>query len=225
MDYLSALSDIDIATVCVTPFRQNCSLLICKSTKQAVVIDPGGDFAKIKAMIINTKASLQYIILTHGHLDHCGAALEMSIEFKVPIYGPHILDAFLLKDIKLQAALFRLPLTSSFYPNCWLNDSDKIKFGKQILDVLHCPGHTPGHIAFFHRSASIAFVGDILFSGSVGRTDLPRSNKRDLLLSITDKLWPLGNKVKIYPGHGEATTIGDERKNNPFVSDANIAYF
>lgn len=214
-----------VVGICVTSFKQNCLLLICENTKQAVIVDPGGDLRKIKAAVSDAGASVQSVILTHGHIDHCGAALDTAIEFNVPIQGPHIFDSFWLENLELQATMFGLPLPKKFLPDYWLKEGDEITFGSQILKVLHCPGHTPGHIALFNCASAIAIIGDILFAGSVGRTDLPKGNKKDLLHSIQKKLWLLGNHVKLYPGHGQPTTIDHERRNNPFVGDGKTLVF
>lgn len=209
--------NMKIISICVTSLHQNCLLCICQSTSKAIIVDPGGDLKKIKHIIDKEKIFLEFIVLTHGHLDHCGAALEVAKEFNVLIYGPHQFDEFLFKNFELQSRILHLPCTKYFVPHVWLTEGLKIKFGKQILEILHCPGHTPGHIALFSCLQSLIIVGDILFLGSIGRTDLPGGNKKILLQSIMNKILPLGDHVTVYPGHGRITTIGHERKHNPFL--------
>lgn len=203
----------------VTAFQQNCSILVCEATKRAALVDPGGDLPRLRDAIAELGATLEKVFLTHGHLDHCGAADLVRQEFGVPIEGPQREDKFWIDQIEQSCAMYGLPPSKSFEPDRWLNDGDTVSFGEQTLEVLFCPGHTPGHVVFFHRAKKLAFVGDVLFQGSIGRTDFPRGNHEQLLSSIREKLWPLGDDVTFVPGHGPTSTFGEERRHNPFVAD------
>ncbi|MEY3220502.1 MAG: hypothetical protein RIT27_1859 [Pseudomonadota bacterium] len=203
----------------VTPFVQNCSLLWCEKTLQAVVVDPGGDIPIIRQHLDKQGLTLSQILLTHGHIDHVGGAVTLAKELNVPIVGPHIKDKFWLDSLAMQSQTFGFPHISSFIPQRWLEENDEIKFGNVVLKVLHCPGHTPGHVVFFHQESDLAIVGDVLFQGSIGRTDFPQGDYQTLLKSIKEKLWKLGNQVRFIPGHGEMSTFGEERAHNPFVGD------
>jgi hydroxyacylglutathione hydrolase len=203
----------------VTPFQQNSSLLICEATGRAAVVDPGGDLDLVRQEIERHGVSLEKIFLTHGHLDHCGGASELARQFEVPIEGPHLEEQFWLDQLPEQAARFGFPAAQAFEPSRWLNDGDTVTFGEQILEVYHCPGHTPGHVIFFSRKHRLALVGDVLFAGSIGRTDFPRGNHADLMASIREKLWPLGDDVAFVPGHGATSTFGAERRSNPYVGE------
>lgn len=203
----------------VTPFLQNCSLLWCEETAQAVVVDPGGDIPLIRQAIDQQGVTLSQILLTHGHIDHVGGATTLAKALNVPIVGPHIGDKFWLDGLSMQSKTFGFPHISSFIPQRWLNDGDDIKFGNIALKVLHCPGHTPGHVVFFHPESALAIVGDVLFQGSIGRTDFPQGDYQTLIHSIKEKLWKLGDQVRFIAGHGEMSSIGEERQNNPFVGD------
>ena len=203
----------------VTPFLQNCSVLICEKTQKACAIDPGGDLAKIEAAIAGQGAVLEKVFLTHGHIDHCGQSIELSKKYAVPLEGPHQEDSFWIDQLPNQGKMFGFPPLQAFTPDRWLVGGDCVKFGDETLEVLHCPGHTPGHVVFFHRASHLAIVGDVLFQGSIGRTDFPRGNHQALVDSITQKLWPLGNEVSFVPGHGPMSTFGEERRSNGFVAD------
>ncbi len=203
----------------VTSYQQNCSLLICEETQKAAVVDPGGDLDKILSAAMQEGVELEKICLTHGHLDHAGAAGELAERLGIPIEGPHQDDQFLLDSFKQQSQIFGFPETRSFTPDRWLEDGDTIRFGNIELDVYHCPGHTPGHVVFHQKENQIATVGDVLFNGSIGRTDFPFGDHARLIRSIKEKLWPLGNDVQFVPGHGPTSTFGHERKTNPFVAD------
>jgi glyoxylase-like metal-dependent hydrolase (beta-lactamase superfamily II) len=202
----------------VTSYQQNCSLLVCEKTHKAAVIDPGGDVDLILAALDKEKAILEKIFLTHGHLDHVGATAELASMFSVPIEGPHHDDQFWLEALPSQCASFGFPDVDTFTPNCWLKDGDKVEFGDIKLNVIHCPGHTPGHIIFFQPEEKLAWVGDVLFNGSIGRTDFPKGDFQVLIHSIKEKLWPLGEDVAFIPGHGPMSTFGEEMRSNPFVS-------
>lgn len=203
----------------VTPYQQNCSLIWCEASGKAALVDPGGEPEKLAAAIEHHDLILEKVLLTHGHLDHVGAAAILAARFGVPIEGPHAEDAFLLDVLPEQSMTFGFPRTESFRPDRWLADGDRVTVGEMRLDVLHCPGHTPGHIVFFQPEARLAFVGDVLFKGSIGRTDFPRGDYDALIDSIREKLWPLGDDVRFVPGHGAMSSFGDERRYNPFVGD------
>ena len=203
----------------VTPFQQNCSLVWCEATGRAALIDPGGDIERLLAAVERQGVALEKLLLTHGHIDHVGAAGLLSQQLGIPIEGPHRDDAFLLDSLPRQAAMFGFPHTEPFRPSHWLQDGDTVGIGDETLEVVHCPGHTPGHVVFFHRGQRLAFVGDVLFKGSIGRTDLARGNHEALIGSIRDKLWPLGDDVEFVPGHGMMSSFGAERRDNPFVGD------
>lgn len=203
----------------VTPFQQNCSLIWCEKTKRAAVVDPGGNIDRIQNEVTKLGLVLDKIILTHGHIDHVGGAKALAQAANVPIIGPHIADKFWIDNLPKQSQNFGFPHCDAFEPDQYLQDGDNVQVGEQSLSVLHCPGHTPGHIALFSAQSKLAWVGDILFRSSIGRTDFPQSNHQDLIHSITEKLWPLGIEVEFIPGHGPMSTFGEEREHNPFVAD------
>ena len=203
----------------VTPFAQNCTLLWCEETKKAAVVDPGGDLGSIQAMIVKIGLTVEKILLTHGHIDHAGGAAELAARLQVPIEGPQREDAFWLDQLPSQCHMFGFPPVKALVPDRWLDEGDRVSVGNLVLDVLHTPGHTPGHICFFNGPAKVAIVGDVLFAGSIGRTDFPRGDYDTLIRSIRGKLWPLGDDVEFVPGHGPISTIGEERRSNPFVGD------
>lgn len=202
----------------VTLFEQNCTILWDAATKQAVVIDPGGDVAKILAAIGKTGVQVEKIWLTHGHIDHVGGAAELRDALKVPIEGPHIADKFLLDNVVSSGARFGITGVRDFSPDRWLDEGDRVSIGGLAFDILHCPGHSPGSIVYFNADMSFAHVGDVLFNGSVGRTDLPGGNHATLIRSIKDKLLPLGDDVGFICGHGAGSSIGQERRTNPFIT-------
>ena len=208
-----------IGIVPVTPFQQNCSLVWCTETMRGALVDPGGDLDKLKLALDRTGVTLEKILVTHGHMDHCGQAGVLAKSMHVPIEGPHEGDRFWIEGMADAAMRFGLE-GEPFEPDRWLHDGDTVTVGKLTLDVIHCPGHTPGHVVFFHEPSKVAIVGDVLFAGSIGRTDFPQGNHQHLLDSITGKLWPLGDDVSFVPGHGETSTFGQERRTNPFVADA-----
>tara|TARA_B100000767_G_scaffold273585_1_gene304140 strand:+ start:976 stop:1629 length:654 start_codon:yes stop_codon:yes gene_type:complete len=206
----------------VTPFQQNAPILFCEDSKKCAFVDPGGDLDVLLGAAKNNDLIPEKIFLTHGHADHAGAAMELSTMLSIEIEGPHREDAFLLDSLESQGKMFGFQAQNCI-PNRWLEDGDEVKLGNETLQVLFCPGHTPGHIIFFHAPSNLAAVGDVLFQGSIGRTDLPRGNHQDLINSITQKLWPLGEEVLFISGHGPVSTFGQERKNNAFVSDAALS--
>lgn len=201
----------------VTAFSQNCTLIWCEVTKQAALVDPGGDGEKIKAEVTKMGVSISQILLTHGHLDHVGAAIEMATYYQVPIYGPHLDDAFLLENLPAQSQMFGFAECLPFTPTRWLVEGDTLQIGEVRLNVLHCPGHTPGHVVFFNDHSRLALVGDVLFKGGVGRSDFPGGNHQTLINSIFNKLLSQGDDVAFIPGHGPISTFGHERKTNPFL--------
>jgi len=203
----------------VTPFEQNCTLL-WDASRRAAVIDPGGDIDDILAAIAVHDLRVEKILLTHGHIDHVGGAAGLARHLNVPIVGPHQEDAFWLQALPEQARMFGFPHTPALQPDRWLEDGDTVTVGDQALEVVHTPGHTPGHVCFIHRPSKLAIVGDVLFAGSIGRTDFPRGDHVALIDSIRTKLFPLGDEIVFIPGHGPLSTFGDERRSNPFVADA-----
>jgi hydroxyacylglutathione hydrolase len=210
------VSDIRAAIIPVTPFEQNCTLLWNDRTKKGAVIDPGGDLDRIRQAIAETGVSVEKILLTHGHIDHAGGAAELKEDLGVPVEGPHEADRFLLDRLEESGRGYGLearPVT----PDRWLREGDVVTVGDLALDVLHCPGHSPGSVVFVAPGQRFAIVGDVLFQGSVGRTDLPGGDGRALIRSIKDKLLPLGDDVAFICGHGPASTIGQERQTNPFL--------
>ncbi len=208
----------------VTPFQQNCSIIKAPSGKAAVV-DPGGEPEIILKAAEEFGAKIEQIWLTHGHLDHAGGAEAVKRETGAPIIGPHKEDTFWLDEIANHWAQYGQPgMGEDCKPDKWLNDGDTLELDGIKFDVVYTPGHTPGHVVIYHKGARVAFVGDVLFAGSIGRTDFPRGDHATLISSITDKLWPLGDDMQFVPGHGPASTFGQERKTNPFVGDSITGY-
>lgn len=203
----------------VTPFEQNCTLFWCDETLQAAIIDPGGDIDKISAEIEKAGVTLSKILLTHAHIDHAGATQSVATKYGVKIEGPHKEDQFWIDLIPEQKTRFGFSHAESFAPDRWLDQGDTVSFGNITLEVLFCPGHTPGHVIFFHRESKLAQVGDVLFAGSIGRTDFPRGDFDTLINSIRNNLFLLGDDVRFIPGHGPMSTFGQERKTNSFVGD------
>ena len=203
----------------VTPFQQNCSIVVCETTRRAVVVDPGGEVERIISAIGQLEVTVDKVLLTHGHLDHCGGAKAVADHYNVEIHGPHAEDAFWIDQLPAQSKRFGFGEAHAFTPDRWLQGGDSVQFGDETMEVYHCPGHTPGHVIFFSRVNRVALVGDVLFAGSIGRTDFPRGNQADLVRSVQEKLWPLGDDVTFVPGHGPTSTFGHERRTNPFVAD------
>ena len=202
----------------VTPFQQNAIILYCDETKKSVIVDPGGDIEKLLDISKKNKLIPEKILLTHGHIDHAGGATELSEILNIKIYGPHKADKFLLNELQKQGEMFGLP-SKNCNPDKWLDEGDIIEIGNEILEIYFCPGHTPGHIIFFNKKNNLALVGDVLFNGSIGRTDLPGGNFDELISSVKNKLWVLGKDIDFIPGHGPVSTFRAERLSNPFVSD------
>lgn len=206
----------------VTGFQQNCTLLWCESTKDAAVVDPGGDIERILARVDQLELNLKKIWLTHGHIDHAGGTSALAKQMNLPVEGPHTGDKFWIDGLPQQSQMFNFPPCDVFEPDQWLNDGDQVSIGEEQFDVLHCPGHTPGHVVFFHQEAQLALVGDVIFQGSIGRTDFPQGNHGDLIRSIREKLFALGDEVRFIPGHGPESTFGHERRTNPLCGDAAV---
>jgi glyoxylase-like metal-dependent hydrolase (beta-lactamase superfamily II) len=216
--------NLNINVVPVTPLQQNCSLIWDEKTKHAAFVDPGGDVDKLMGVLKQLGLTLTRIWLTHGHLDHAGAAAALRDRTGVKVEGPHRDDQFWLDQIEESGRRFGMGDGRNVTPDRYLEDGDTLEFEGVTFDVSHTPGHTPGHVVIHNKDMKIAFVGDVLFAGSIGRTDFPRGNHQQLIDSITGKLWPLGDDMTFVPGHGPASTFGDERKTNPFVADRLTGY-
>jgi glyoxylase-like metal-dependent hydrolase (beta-lactamase superfamily II) len=206
------------AIIPVTAFQQNCTLIWCTETMRGAFVDAGGDLDKLKAAATQHGVTIEKLLVTHGHLDHCGATGVLAKELGVPIEGPQEEDRFWIARLGDDSRSFGIP-ASPFEPDRWLEDGDQVTVGNLTLDVYHCPGHTPGHVIFYHAPSKLALVGDVLFQGSIGRTDFPRGDHATLIASITQKLWPLGGETAFVPGHGPMSTFAHERAGNPFVGD------
>ena len=211
---------LDLRIIPVTPFQQNCSLMWDTKTMHGVLVDPGGDAQKILHGVKQHGVEIKEIWLTHGHLDHAGGAEDVKAELDVPIIGPHKDDQFWMDQISADWEKYgQKGMGRNCNPDRYLKDGDELELGSVKFGVAHCPGHTPGHVVIYNKDMKIAFVGDVIFKGSVGRTDFLKSNPEQLVKSITEKLWPLGNDMRFIPGHGPMSTFGDERRSNPFVGD------
>jgi glyoxylase-like metal-dependent hydrolase (beta-lactamase superfamily II) len=206
-------------TIPVTAFQQNCSLVWCDLTHDAAVIDPGGDLDVVLAEAERLGLKLTQILLTHAHIDHAGGTATLAKQLSLPIIGPHPGDQFWIDGLPQQSQMFGFPPAGHFTPTRWLADGDTVQVGQSTLHVRHCPGHTPGHVVFHSPEAQRAFVGDVLFAGSIGRTDFPQGNHEQLIASIRERLWPMGDDTVFIPGHGPESTFGRERRSNPFVRD------
>jgi hydroxyacylglutathione hydrolase len=212
------MSDFAIQVVPVTPFEQNCSIAFSQAMKRGVVVDPGGDLARIRQAIAGAGITIDKILLTHGHIDHAGGAAALAAELGVPIEGPHLADKPLLDRLDVQGRQYGLTDARVVTPDRWLDEGDTVEIGGVTFDVLHCPGHSPGSVVFVSTDLRFAFMGDVLFNGSVGRTDLPGGDPDTLIASIRTKLLPLGDDISFLPGHGPGSTIGHERQTNPFLT-------
>lgn len=213
------MTSFSVQIIPVTAFAQNCSIVMCNHTRKAAVIDPGGEVERIQQALSEMNAIPEKILLTHAHIDHAGGTAQLAEALSLPIEGPHKDDQFWIDMLPQQAAMFQFPQAPAFEPDRWLNDGDVVSVGEQLFEVLHTPGHTPGHVVFFHRGEQKAWVGDVIFNGSIGRTDFPQGDHDTLVRSIRNQLFPLGDEVEFICGHGPNSTFGHERQHNPFVAD------
>jgi glyoxylase-like metal-dependent hydrolase (beta-lactamase superfamily II) len=220
---MTATPPLQAVIIPVTPFQQNCSLVWCTRTMRGAVVDPGGEIDAILSAAQEYGVTIEKVLVTHGHLDHAGAVKDLAARLGVPVEGPEREDSYWIDIIDQQGRKYGMDWCKPFTPDRWLADGETVTVGEQVLQVIHCPGHTPGHVVFFHAPSRLAFVGDVLFQGSIGRTDFPRGNHQMLIDSITRKLWPLGDDVTFVPGHGSPSTFGHERRSNPFVADKVLA--
>ncbi|MCL6707037.1 MBL fold metallo-hydrolase [Pseudomonas sp. R2.Fl] len=212
------MGQLQAGIIPVTPFQQNCTILFDSETKEGVVVDPGGDVDQIVAALEQNGITAKEIWLTHGHIDHAGGAEELKEKLGLKIIGPHVDDTPLLDKLEEQGKRFGVAMeVRNCKPDRFLSDGDKVAFGEHAFEVYHTPGHAPGHVIYFNRAQNFAHVGDVLFSGSIGRTDLPGGNHQQLLDSIRDKVFPLGDDVGFICGHGPGGRIGEERRTNPFL--------
>jgi len=219
----SSPAPIGALVVPVTPLQQNCTIVWCARTLEAAIIDPGGEVDGLLTLVAKRGLTLTRIWVTHGHLDHCGGAAELRDKTGLKIEGPQEADRFWIEQIDADGARWGMTGARSFEPDRWLEHGDEVQVGEARFEVIGCPGHTPGHVVFFNREARFAQVGDVLFKGSIGRTDFPRGNHAQLIASITGRLWPLGDDVRFVCGHGPTSSFGEERRSNPFVADAVLA--
>ena len=222
MGAMTTMPPMKAAVIPVTPLQQNCTLLWCTSTMKGAFVDPGGDLDRLKAAAQQQGVTVEKIILTHGHIDHCGGAGILAEELGVPIEGPHEADRFWIARLEEDGGKYGIP-ARTFEPDRWLVEGDTVTVGDLTLRVFHTPGHTPGHIVFHHPESKLALVGDVLFKGSIGRTDFPMSDHQALLDAIPAKLWPMGDDTIFIPGHGPMGRFGEERRTNPFVADQVLA--
>jgi glyoxylase-like metal-dependent hydrolase (beta-lactamase superfamily II) len=214
---------MQVTIVPVTPFAQNCSVLRCEITGRGAIVDPGGDLDRVMAAATEMEAEVERILVTHGHLDHASGVAELAQRLGVPVEGPHEADRFWIEQLPVAGRRYGFPPGRVFEPQRWLVQGDTVRVGQQVLGVHHCPGHTPGHVVFVHPGMRLAIVGDVLFKGSIGRTDFPRGDHDALIRSIRERLFPLGDDIRFIPGHGPMSTFGEERRSNPFVSDGAVS--
>lgn len=218
----STIPPLRAAIIPVTAFQQNCTLIWCTKTMKGAFVDAGGDLDQLKDAAAQHGVTIEKLLVTHGHIDHCGGTADLAAELGVPIEGPEEGDRFWIEQLAEAGAGYGIP-GRPFEPTRWLHEGDQVTVGDLVLDVHHCPGHTPGHVIFYHAPSKLAIVGDVLFQGSIGRTDFPRGNHADLIASISTRLWPLGDDTHFVPGHGQMSTFGQERATNPFVGDRALA--
>lgn len=210
---------LQLEVIPVTPFEQNCSLIWNPETMRGALVDAGGDLERLLERVAHHGVTLEKLLVTHGHLDHASGVQDLAERLGLPIEGPHPDDDFWIQMLPQAAQQYGFPPARAFTPDRWLAQGDTVSVGGLTLDVLHCPGHTPGHVVFHHAPSKLAFVGDVLFQGSIGRTDFPRGNHADLIRSIRERLFPLGDDIRFVPGHGPLSTFGAERRSNPYVAD------
>jgi hydroxyacylglutathione hydrolase len=213
---------LKVAIIPVTPLQQNCCLVWCTRTMKGAFTDPGGDLDRLKAAAAAQGVTIEKLLLTHGHIDHCGSAKILADELGVQIEGPHEADRFWISRLEDDGRMYGIR-GKTFESDRWLHNGDQASVGEVVFDVYHCPGHTPGHVVFHHPASRLAIVGDVLFQGSIGRTDFPMGNHQHLIDAITQRLWPLGDDTAFIPGHGPMSTFGQERRTNPFVADRVLA--
>jgi hydroxyacylglutathione hydrolase len=216
-----AVMSIKVAIVPVTVYQQNCSIIKCEDTGKGAIVDPGGDIEQIMAAVEKMDVTIEKVILTHGHMDHCAASAQLRDQLEIPIEGPERGDAFWIEKLPESCQMAGMPVAQPFEPDRWLEEGDTVTVGAVTLQVFHCPGHTPGHVVFLCADQKLAWVGDVIFQGSIGRTDFPRGNHAQLISSIREKLFPLGDDITFIPGHGPTSNFGHERATNPFVADEN----
>lgn len=209
---------IQVMVIVVSPFQQNCSLIWDPATMRGAVVDPGGDVDRIQAAIEKQGVTVEKIVLTHGHIDHVGGAADLAAALEVPVEGPHVADQPLIDRVADQAVQFGVDGVKPVAPDRWMDEGDTVEIAGREFDVLHCPGHSPGHLVFIDKELRFAISGDVLFAGSIGRTDLPGGDHAMLIRSIREKLLPLGDDISFLPGHGQASTFGHERETNPFLA-------
>ncbi|OWY41058.1 hypothetical protein CEK28_01965 [Xenophilus sp. AP218F] len=203
----------------VTPFAQNCSVLWCDQSGEAAVVDAGGDIDAIRAWLAGQNLVVAKLLLTHGHIDHAGGAARLAEALGAPIEGPERTESFWLDQLPSQGQMFGFPRSEPLTPDRWLNEGDTVSIGRETLNVIHCPGHTPGHVVFHSPAARLLVAGDVLFQGSIGRTDFPMGNHQQLIDAIQQKLFLLPDDTVVIPGHGPLTTIGEEKRSNPYVAN------
>lgn len=223
-DVMSTTAPIRAIVAPVTPLQQNCTIVWCTKTLKAAVIDPGGEVPRLLKAIADNGLTVEKIWITHGHMDHAGGTAALKEATGAVIEGPHKDDQFWIDRISEAGRQYGMPDARTFTPDRWLENDDTVTLGETTWSVRHCPGHTPGHVIFLHEAARFAQVGDVLFKGSIGRTDFPRGNHADLIASITERLWPFGDDIAFVPGHGPMSTFGAERRSNPFVADQVLAH-
>ncbi len=211
------MSQLNYTLIPVTAFSQNCSVVWCEAQGNTAIIDPGGDAGVIKKVLSDLQRTPEKILLTHGHLDHVGAAAELAAFYNIPVIGPQLRDKFLLDALPQQSQMFGFPYCAPLQPDQWLEEGETLSLGKVSFEILHCPGHTPGHIVLLDRQNKLLFSGDVIFKGGVGRSDFPQGDHQQLMTSIREKLLPLGDDITFIPGHGPLSTLGSERTTNPFL--------
>lgn len=214
---MSEQPTLEISVFPVTAFQQNASLLICSKTRKGALVDPGGEAEKLIAAVEAADTVLEQVLITHGHIDHIGGAADVAAHFGVPIVGPERSDEAMIAGITTQAAMFGVPDVKVPTIDRWLEEGDQVMVGELAFDVLYTPGHAPGHVIFVNHAHKFIVMGDVLFKGSVGRTDLPGGDHGTLLKSIFQKVLPLGDDYQFLPGHGPGSTLGAERQSNPFI--------